>query len=102
MISRVEAAQQWLENITYQMSNMTYAEQANELAGLVALVDCVSVCILMFYRPIAFCKLFATTSAQDTARDAVQVFGGRGITKSGMGKFIEHVRCPRCHFSDYS
>jgi alkylation response protein AidB-like acyl-CoA dehydrogenase len=73
MISRVEAAQQWLENITYQMNNMTYAEQANELAG-----------------PIAFCKLFATSSAQDTARDAVQIFGGRGITKSGMGKFIEH------------
>jgi alkylation response protein AidB-like acyl-CoA dehydrogenase len=35
MISRVEAAQQWLENITYQMSKMTYLEQANELAGYV-------------------------------------------------------------------
>lgn len=34
MISRVESSQQWLENITYQMSNMTYAQQANELAGL--------------------------------------------------------------------
>lgn len=36
--------------------------------------------------------MYATRSAQDTARDAVQIFGGRGITKSGMGRFIEHVR----------
>ena len=33
----------------------------------------------------------ATQSAQDTARDAVQIFGGRGITKTGMGRYIEHV-----------
>ena len=37
-------------------------------------------------------KSYSTSCAQDTARDAVQVFGGRGITKTGMGKFIEHVR----------
>ena len=34
----------------------------------------------------------ATRAAQDTARDAVQIFGGRGITKTGMGRMIEHVR----------
>jgi hypothetical protein len=33
----------------------------------------------------------ATQAAQETARDAVQLFGGRGITKTGMGRFIEHV-----------
>jgi len=33
MISRVETAQNWLENITYQMNNMKYREQANYLAG---------------------------------------------------------------------
>lgn len=32
----------------------------------------------------------ATRSAQETAADAVQIFGGRGITKTGMGRFIEH------------
>jgi alkylation response protein AidB-like acyl-CoA dehydrogenase len=37
-------------------------------------------------------KSYSTSSAQETARDAVQIFGGRGITMSGMGKFIEHVR----------
>ena len=35
--------------------------------------------------------MYSTRCAQDTARDAVQIFGGRGITKSGMGRFIEHV-----------
>ena len=36
--------------------------------------------------------MYSTQSAQQTAQDAVQIFGGRGITQSGMGKFIEHVR----------
>ncbi|EIW57326.1 acyl-CoA dehydrogenase [Trametes versicolor FP-101664 SS1] len=73
MISRVESQQSWLENITYQMCNMSYKEQASKLAG-----------------QIAFLKSHMTRSAQHTAADAVQIFGGRGITQSGMGKFIEH------------
>jgi len=36
--------------------------------------------------------MHATQSAQQTANDAVQIFGGRGITKTGMGEHIEHVR----------
>lgn len=52
----------------------SYKEQATKLAG-----------------QIAFLKMYSTQSAQTTARDAVQIFGGRGITKSGMGRFIEHV-----------
>ncbi|KAH6913049.1 acyl-CoA dehydrogenase [Coprinopsis sp. MPI-PUGE-AT-0042] len=35
-------------------------------------------------------RRYATSTAQETARDAVQVFGGRGITRTGMGRFIEH------------
>ncbi|THV03201.1 acyl-CoA dehydrogenase NM domain-like protein [Dendrothele bispora CBS 962.96] len=73
MIERAESTQNWLENITYQMCNMTYKQQANKLAG-----------------QIAFLKSYSTSCAQETARDAVQVFGGRGITKTGMGRFIEH------------
>jgi alkylation response protein AidB-like acyl-CoA dehydrogenase len=34
--------------------------------------------------------MYSTRSAQQTAEDAVQIFGGRGITKSGMGRFVEH------------
>ncbi|KAF8305920.1 peroxisomal acyl-CoA-dehydrogenase [Clavulina sp. PMI_390] len=73
MISRTESVQNWLENITFQMCNMNYAQQSDLLAG-----------------QIAFLKKYATSSAQETAKDAVQIFGGRGITKTGMGRFIEH------------
>ncbi|KZT19810.1 acyl-CoA dehydrogenase NM domain-like protein [Neolentinus lepideus HHB14362 ss-1] len=73
MIARVESVQSWLENVTYQMCNMTYKQQASKLAG-----------------QIAFLKSYSTHCAQETARDAVQIFGGRGVTQSGMGHFIEH------------
>lgn len=33
MISRVESSQNWLENISYQMTHMSYAQQATDLAG---------------------------------------------------------------------
>nr|GAT49476.1 acyl-CoA dehydrogenase [Mycena chlorophos] len=72
MISRVESAQAWIEAITYQMINMSHEQQA-KLAGQIGLL-----------------KSFATKTAQETAEDAVQIFGGRGITKTGMGKHIEH------------
>jgi len=55
------------------MCNISYRQQVNKLAG-----------------QIAFLKSFVTGCGQDTARDAVQVFDGRGITQSGMGKYIEH------------
>ncbi|KAH7912458.1 acyl-CoA dehydrogenase/oxidase [Hygrophoropsis aurantiaca] len=73
MISRVEAAQNWVENITHQMNNMSYAEQADKLAG-----------------PIALLKQFVSRTSRETAEDATQVFGGRGITATGMGKFVEN------------
>ncbi|KAF8149866.1 peroxisomal acyl-CoA-dehydrogenase [Crassisporium funariophilum] len=73
MIARVESTQNWLENITHQMNMMSYKEQASKLAG-----------------PIGILKMHATRSAQATATDAVQIFGGRGITRTGMGDFIEH------------
>ncbi|KAK2460888.1 hypothetical protein APHAL10511_007358 [Amanita phalloides] len=73
MISRVESVQSWLENVTYQMNNMTYKQQAAKLAG-----------------PIGLLKMYCTRSAQLTAADAVQIFGGRGITQTGMGSYIEH------------
>ena len=34
--------------------------------------------------------MYATRSAQETAADATQIFGGRGITKTGLGRIIEH------------
>ncbi|CZS98527.1 uncharacterized protein RAG0_07225 [Rhynchosporium agropyri] len=72
MISHVEANQAWLENITYQMNSMPYKQQATHLAG-----------------PIGLLKMFATRSAHEIADEAVQIFGGRALTQTGMGKTIE-------------
>jgi len=73
MIARVEAVQNWLENVTYQMCKMNYAQQSEHLAG-----------------QIGFLKMYATRTAQETAADATQIFGGRAITRTGMGRHIEH------------
>ncbi|KAG6881092.1 hypothetical protein C0993_002888, partial [Termitomyces sp. T159_Od127] len=70
MIARAESVQNWLENITYQMCNMPNSSS--------------------FLSQIAFLKSYSTSCAQETARDAVQVFGGCGITVTGMGQYIEH------------
>lgn len=74
MIARTESAQNWLESVTHQMCSMPYRVQADKLAG-----------------QMAFLKMHCTQTAQKTATDAVQLFGGRGLTQSGMGRFIEHA-----------
>ncbi|CEH19425.1 acyl-dehydrogenase [Ceraceosorus bombacis] len=72
IISQCEAAQTWLESVTYQMCNMTYKQQALFLAGQVALL-----------------KSWSTRVSHDVADNAVNIFGGRGLTKTGMGRFVE-------------
>lgn len=72
MIAHTESNQAWLENITYQMTKMPYAQQAQHLAG-----------------PIGLLKMFATRSAHEIADEAVQIFGGRGLTQTGMGRVVE-------------
>ncbi|CAN9124821.1 unnamed protein product [Alternaria alternata] len=72
MISHVEANQAWLESIAYQMTHMSYAQQSKNLGG-----------------PIGLLKSYATRSAHEIADEAVNIFGGRGITQGGMGRVIE-------------
>jgi alkylation response protein AidB-like acyl-CoA dehydrogenase/predicted heme/steroid binding protein len=72
MIALVEANQSWLESVTYQMCHMPYKQQAKHLAG-----------------PIGLLKLSCTRAAKDISDDAVQIWGGRGLTQTGMGKYIE-------------
>ncbi|ORY09745.1 acyl-CoA dehydrogenase family protein [Clohesyomyces aquaticus] len=72
MISHVEANQAWLEQIAYQMCQMSYGQQSKLLGG-----------------PIGLLKSFATRSAHEIADEAVNIFGGRGITQSGMGRVVE-------------
>lgn len=93
MVARIESAQNWLENVTYQMNNMSYNQQSDKLAGYAERpgFDASLNANAGAHRQIAFLKMYSTHTSQETAADAVQVFGGRGITRSGMGKFIEHV-----------
>lgn len=66
MFSRVEALQNWLENITYQMTKLSYLEQSKLLAG-----------------PIALLKLQSTRVGSFVSDESCQIFGGRAITKTG-------------------
>ncbi|KXS21857.1 acyl-CoA dehydrogenase NM domain-like protein [Gonapodya prolifera JEL478] len=72
MISNVEADCAWLEALTHQMMHMTYNQQAEHLAG-----------------PLGLLKFKVTRTAALVSDEAVQIFGGRGITRTGMGRVIE-------------
>ncbi|KAK3237200.1 hypothetical protein CYMTET_52705 [Cymbomonas tetramitiformis] len=75
MVAQVESVQNWTENITFQMQNMSYADQAKHLAG-----------------PIALLKLQCTRVAQFVLDEACQIFGGRAITRTGMGQVVERFQ----------
>lgn len=78
MVGKVEAMQHWLEGITHQMCNMDYAAQAKHLAG-----------------PLAFLKMMTTKWMNEIIDDAVQIFGGRALTKTGTGRFIERAHASK-------
>ncbi|KAL0476064.1 acyl-CoA dehydrogenase/oxidase [Neurospora intermedia] len=73
MIALCESHQSWLETITYQMNHMPYSEQAKHLGG-----------------PIALLKMSCTRAAHEIADESVQIWGGRGLTQTGMGRVIEN------------
>ena len=74
MTASVEATQAWLDSLTYQMDNMSHEEQATQLAG-----------------PIALLKYQATRTMLLISDHACQIFGGRAITRTGMGRFVEDL-----------
>lgn len=71
---------------------MSYHEQSDKLAGPIALLKQYAISAL-FSRPKADGpqSRFVSKAGRETAEDATQIFGGRGITASGMGKIIENV-----------
>lgn len=72
LIAQVEALQSYLEHITHQMNQMSYKQQAKFLAG-----------------QIAFLKAWSTRVTEQVADNAVQIMGGRGLTRTGMGAPVE-------------
>jgi len=74
MVAQLEACHNWMENITYQMNTLSYKDQARYLAG-----------------PIALCKYQVTRTTNSLADHAQQIFGGRGISRGGMGQVVERL-----------
>eukprot|EP00240_Pyramimonas_obovata_P002298 CAMPEP_0118924594 /NCGR_PEP_ID=MMETSP1169-20130426/2660_1 /TAXON_ID=36882 /ORGANISM="Pyramimonas obovata, Strain CCMP722" /LENGTH=522 /DNA_ID=CAMNT_0006865721 /DNA_START=158 /DNA_END=1726 /DNA_ORIENTATION=- len=75
MIAQVEAVHHWIENVTLQMCEMSHKDQALKLAG-----------------PIALLKLQSTRVSQFVMDEACQIFGGRAITRTGMGQVVERFQ----------
>merc|ERR1711920_482247 len=75
MAGAVESVHALLESVTHQMNTMPYKEQSEKLGG-----------------PIALLKYQATRSGTLIADEAVQMFGGRGITRTGMGVNVERFQ----------
>lgn len=77
----LESAWTYLEAITYDMCKSKGGPLNPRLAG-----------------PIAMLKYHATRSCWQIADDTVQIMGGRGITKTGMGSKVENFK----NFSKYA
>ena len=74
MAREVEATHAWLENITFQMTQMDHNEQALKLGG-----------------PIALLKAQTTKTFEYCAREAAQIFGGLAYTRGGQGEKVERL-----------
>ena len=74
MTAAVESCQAWLDSLTFQMEKMDVKEQVSVLAG-----------------PIALAKYQSTRMLLLISDNAAQIFGGRAITRTGMGKYIEDL-----------
>jgi alkylation response protein AidB-like acyl-CoA dehydrogenase/predicted heme/steroid binding protein len=72
MSAIVECMEAWVESLTFQMTQMSLLEQFQKLAS-----------------PIALCKFASTRYGVKLADNACQIFGGRSVTRTGMGRHIE-------------
>ena len=75
--ARIEACTAWLDSVTYQMQHRPQAEQA-KLAG-----------------PIALLKYFSTRMVLMVGDHASQIFGGRAVTRTGMGAQVRSAPAPQ-------
>jgi len=74
MARQIEATQNWLENVTYQLKTMPKTESNPKLGGDIALM-----------------KAQATKTFEYCAREAVQIFGGAAYVRSGVGSKVERM-----------
>jgi len=74
MARQIEATHNWLENIIFQCAAMGEHEAMLKLGGA-----------------IAGLKVQATVTFEFCAREAVQILGGIGYTKGGVGAKVERL-----------
>jgi len=72
MVAQVESCQCWIEQVTHQMNSMSFDEYNAELGGTIALL-----------------KLQQTRVATFVSDQSCQIFGGRALTRTGMGSIVE-------------
>jgi len=75
MIGAIESLEGYMEAVTYQMANMDQFAAMTELGG-----------------PTAILKYQTTRTMTLVVDEAVQLFGGRALTASGMGKNVEIIQ----------
>eukprot|EP00457_Paulinella_chromatophora_P004820 gb/GEZN01004833.1/.p1 GENE.gb/GEZN01004833.1/~~gb/GEZN01004833.1/.p1 ORF type:complete len:524 (-),score=71.08 gb/GEZN01004833.1/:290-1861(-) len=72
MAAQMEALSAWSDLVTHQMTVLPHKEQGRVLAG-----------------PIGLLKFYSTRVSTLVADHASQIFGGRAITRNGMGQNVE-------------
>ncbi|GAA5838100.1 hypothetical protein JCM5353_004497 [Sporobolomyces roseus] len=71
----IESQQAWLESIVYISNNLPHDQANAKLGGLTALI-----------------KANASIALELVASESVQILGGIGLTKGGIGERIERIR----------
>jgi alkylation response protein AidB-like acyl-CoA dehydrogenase len=74
MARQVESTHSWLETMTHQLNTMPAGLAMTELGG-----------------PMAQMKAHSSKVFEYCAREACQVFGGNGYTRSGLGEKVERL-----------
>lgn len=81
-----------MDDVSRVLAQMSYDEQSDKLAGTIGLLK-QSVPSSTHFRTRAYVFFrYITRTGREIAEDAAQIFGGRSVTVSGMGKLIENVR----------
>lgn len=75
MIGAIESLEGYMEAVTFQMANMDHDVAVTALGG-----------------PTAILKYQTTRIMTLVVDQAVQIFGGRALTASGMGKNVENIQ----------
>ncbi|KAH9813434.1 acyl-CoA dehydrogenase/oxidase [Melampsora americana] len=74
MARLVESQQAWIEALVYQLDHLSPEEGSKKLGGQTALL-----------------KAHCSTVLEYAAREAVQIFGGLGYTRGGLGEKVERI-----------